>query len=330
MLAAGFCKRSLHHSDPAVIQSTMTRLSEQASVSLARLGWSTYFDDQLEPDEDDLDRMRIATVHRTRLTAKSETRPARLSLPVQTKTSDFAVGYWVLVEPGFHMLVRRLDRHGLLKRQPEVGRSTQLIAANVNTLFIVTSCNEDFDPARLERYLALANEAGTTPVVVLTKIDQTGDAAPYLRQAKALKLGLVVVTLNAKAQEEALTLVPWCGPGQTVAFVGSSGVGKSTLVITLSCKRPEDAQLTGPVSGTDSKGRHIALASCDCRWRLRDRHARNANPACQRSRGWTGHALCGNSSRRVAMSIPGLHSFPRARLRRPSGSCGWNNRSGTP
>lgn len=204
--------------------------------------------------------MRIAIVHRDRVTALSELGPVRLQLFAQSHTTDFAVGDWVLVDPGTRSLVRRLNRRVLLQRKTEGRRQAQLIAANVDTLLIVTSCNDDFNPARLERYLALANEAGATPVIVLTKIDQTADAALYLRQAEALQFGLEVVMLNAKAPEAALTVAPWCGPGQTVALVGSSGVGKSTLLNTLSKTSPEDAQPTGSIREADTKGRHTTTS----------------------------------------------------------------------
>ncbi|MEI4264126.1 ribosome small subunit-dependent GTPase A [Roseovarius sp. D0-M9] len=238
----------------------MTISSDHSAVSLAALGWLAFFSEQLEAGEAGLAPMRIATVHRDRLTAVSELGPVRLELSAQSHTADFAVGDWVLVDPGTDLLVRRLNRRMLLQRKTEGSRPTQLIAANVDTLLIVTSCNDDFNPARLERYLALANEAGATPVIVLTKIDQTADAAPYLRQAEALQLGLDVVMLNAKAPEAALTLAPWCGPGQTVALVGSSGVGKSTLLNTLSKTSSEDAQPTGPIREADAKGRHTTTS----------------------------------------------------------------------
>ena len=131
-------------------------------------------------------RMRIATVHRSRVTAESEEGPVRLSLPSQTNTTDFAVGDWVLVDPQTRMLVRWLERRTLLQRRTVDARNQQLIAANVDTLFIVTSCNDDFNPARLERYLALANEAGTTPVIVLTKADKVTEVESYQQQAAAL------------------------------------------------------------------------------------------------------------------------------------------------
>lgn len=204
--------------------------------------------------------MRIGSVHRDRVTAVSERGPVRLELSSQSNTTDFAVGDWVLVDPETHMLVRRLSRRMLLQRKTEGGRPTQLIAANVDTLLIVTSCNDDFNPARLERYLALANEAGATPVIVLTKIDQTADAASYLRQAEALQRGLNVVMLNAKAPEATLTLASWCCPGQTIALVGSSGVGKSTLLNTLSKTSREGAQPTAPIREADAKGRHTTTS----------------------------------------------------------------------
>lgn len=242
------------------IQAVVIDSSNPASASLTGLGWRAFFDDQQASDEGWLVPMRIATVHRTKMTAVSALGPSELSLPQEVQTTDFAVGDWVLVNPDTRMLVRRLDRQSVLQRPSEGSRPTQLIAANVDTLFIVTSCNDDFNVARLERYLALANEAGTTPVIVLTKIDQTGDADRYIQQAEALQSGLGVVALNAKAPEAALTLSRWYGPGQTVALVGSSGVGKSTLLNTLSSKSPEEAQPTGAIRAADGKGRHTTTS----------------------------------------------------------------------
>jgi len=250
----------LHSGDGAFIQFTVTQSSEPEPLSLAALGWSGFFDDQLTPDEAHLARMRIATVHRARMTAISQLGPIRLNLPPNTNTSDYAVGDWVLVETGTNMLVRRLDRKALLQRRTEGGRLPQLIAANVDTLFIVTSCNDDLNPARLERYLALANEAGTTPVIVLTKADQVADAEPYRDVAAKLQRGLDVVALDAHAPQAALALARWCAHGQTVALVGSSGVGKSSLLNTLSGKSPAEAQLTGTIREADAKGRHTTTS----------------------------------------------------------------------
>lgn len=238
----------------------MTDPNTQTPVSMASLGWSDFFAAQVALDEAELDRLRIATVHRARLTAVSQTGPVRLVLGAQVNTADYAVGDWVLAQAGTHLLVRRLERKALVQRSSDGARQPQLIAANLDTLFIVTSCNADFNPARLERYLALANEAGTKPVIVLTKIDQVADLTPFQEQAAALQRGLAVVALNAKSADAATALAPWCGAGQTVALVGSSGVGKSTLLNTLAAKAPGDAQATGRVREDDAKGRHTTTA----------------------------------------------------------------------
>ena len=238
----------------------MTHSSDQAVRSLATLGWSAFFDDQLGPADAGLEPVRIATVHRTRMTAETVTGPARLKLPASANTADHAVGDWVLAEPGTRTLVRRLDRKTLLQRRTEGGRSPQLIAANVDTLFIVSSCNEDLNPARLERYLAVANEAGMTPVVVLTKADRVADAGPWRDRVAGLQRDLAVVTLDATSPDSVPALAPWCGAGQTVALVGSSGVGKSSLLNTLAAKAAAEAQPTGSIRETDAKGRHTTTS----------------------------------------------------------------------
>ena len=252
--------KHLHQSDIAPIQSDMTHSPDQSPLSLPALGWSAFFGDQLEPGEDTLTPMRVATVHRARMSAQSVYGPVRLTLPPQANTADYAVGDWILVAPDTRLIVRRLARKTLLQRRTEGGRGPQLIAANVDTLFIVSSCNDDLNPARLERYLALANEAGTVPVIVLTKADKVADTAPYLEKVAGLQRGLAVVTLNAHAPEAAEVLAPWCAAGQTVALVGSSGVGKSSLLNTLSDKAPEEAQLTGSIRESDAKGRHTTTS----------------------------------------------------------------------
>ena len=255
-------RKSLHHRETTAMHCVVSNeMNNTTAMSLAALGWSRELDAQVAADERDLEPMRIATVHRSRMGAQSRNGPVRLDLPTGVKTTDFAVGDWVLSAPTTHTLIRRLDRHTLLQRQTEGGRMAQLIAANVDTLFIVTSCNDDFNAARLERYLALANEAGTRPVIVLTKADTSAqDPAEYKTQAQALQRGLEVVTLNAKSQDAASALAPWCGEGQTVALVGSSGVGKSTLLNTLAGKTGEQAQATSGIREDDAKGRHTTTS----------------------------------------------------------------------
>ena len=164
------------------------------------------------------------------------------------------VGDWLLIDLARQAPLRRLDRKSLFKRKAAgTGRGVQLIAANVDTLFVVTSCNQDFNPARLERYLAVARDADVTPVVVITKSDLAADTAAYVSTAARLMAGLLVECVDARDPASVACLHAWCGPGQTVALVGSSGVGKSTLVNTLTGTALQD---TAGIREDDARGRH--------------------------------------------------------------------------
>jgi ribosome biogenesis GTPase len=164
------------------------------------------------------------------------------------------VGDWLLIDRERRNLLRILDRTSLFKRPaPGDDRRLQLIAANVDTLFIVTSCNQDFNVARLERYLVVAREVGVRPILVITKADLSSDPAPFLETARALQPGLQVELINGREPESVARLAVHCGLGETVALVGSSGVGKSTLVNTM---RGSDSIATQAVREDDGKGLH--------------------------------------------------------------------------
>src|SRR5690606_10166478 len=111
------------------------------------------------------------------------------------------------------------ERQSLLARKAAGEKvQSQPIAANLDTLFIVSSCNHDFNLSRLERYLALALEADITPVLVLTRADLCPDADGLRQQARQLHRGLVVEALDARDPKQAAPLAEWCGLGQTVAL----------------------------------------------------------------------------------------------------------------
>ncbi|HEX6397090.1 MAG TPA: ribosome small subunit-dependent GTPase A, partial [Steroidobacteraceae bacterium] len=163
------------------------------------------------------------------------------------------VGDWLLLDAATHRPMRLLRRVSAFKRVAAgTGHDLQYIAANIDTVFVVTSCNQDFNVARLERYLALTREAEVTPVIVLTKSDLVDAPGEYVHEARKLRAGLHVEPVNALDSAEVARLAPWCGRGQTVALLGSSGVGKSTLVETLT----GTALATQAVRDTDDKGRH--------------------------------------------------------------------------
>ncbi|MDO6588886.1 MULTISPECIES: ribosome small subunit-dependent GTPase A [Rhodobacterales] len=218
------------------------------------LGWSPFFMSQLEIDElETLTPARIATVHRDRVVGFSEIGSLELTLDPQITTAAVAVGDWALAAPAQHRLIRVLERKTELSRSTEFHTGDkQLIAANLDTLFITSSCNNDFNVARLERYLALAHDAMVTPVILLTKADQCDDPDAYIDQARALGRGLEVIALDAKTQDVAAILAPWCGKGQTVALAGSSGVGKTTVANALTGGQAA----TQGIREDDARGRH--------------------------------------------------------------------------
>lgn len=163
-------------------------------------------------------------------------------------------GDWLILDPLSHRPTRMLDRKSLFQRRaPGKARKLQLIAANIDTLFIATSCNKEFSLARLERYLALASESDVLPVIILTKADLAEDPNYYLQEVRNLSPNLIVEVVDARDPESVSHLSAWCGVGETVALVGSSGVGKSTLVNTLSGTKKAETQA---VRESDSKGKH--------------------------------------------------------------------------
>ncbi len=231
----------------------------EAPIStLLQLGWKPFFNTQVSAEEDRrCQPVRVMSVHRGMVTVAGEGLEDSISssLPVAKGPEDRpTVGDWLLIDRHSRNLVRILDRTSLFKRSaPADDRRLQLIAANVDTLFIVTSCNQDFNVARLERYLVLARDVGVRPVIVLTKADLSPTPDRFLEAASALQAGLQVELVNGRDRNSVARLEGHCGAGETVALVGSSGVGKSTLVNTL---RGSNTIATQAVRERDGKGLH--------------------------------------------------------------------------
>ncbi|QDU59983.1 Putative ribosome biogenesis GTPase RsgA [Planctomycetes bacterium Pan216] len=226
---------------------------------LAELGWREEFFTQLTSDEWGRSVVaRVVAEHRAHLEVVTAAGTERLSRPLWTRDDPTTVGDWVLIDRETRLLQRFLTRRSLFQRKaPGTARDAQLIAANVDTLFIVTSCNHDFNVARIERYLVLAAEANVTPVLVVTKVDEAEDPQAFRTAAEAIRAELPVCMLNALEAREADRLGRWCGFGETVALVGSSGVGKSTIVNSL---LDRSIQRTSGIREDDSKGRHTTSA----------------------------------------------------------------------
>jgi len=234
------------------------------AFSLSQLGWRPFFAQQITLDGlDGAFPSRVAVVQRTLLTVLAESGEHEVTVPPDLRPNEsepaITVGDWVLVQKRTFQVLRLLDRQSLVARGAAGSEwRQQSIAANVDTLFVVMSCNADFNLSRLERYLAVAFEARVTPVTVLTKADLCVDAPALVERARHVAPDVSVIALNATDAAGSVTaLTPWLAQGQTIAFVGSSGVGKSTLINSL---LGVETQSTTDIRESDGKGRHATTA----------------------------------------------------------------------
>jgi ribosome biogenesis GTPase / thiamine phosphate phosphatase len=169
-----------------------------------------------------------------------------------------AVGDWVAVKtsPGE---MRGIIR-GILHRKSKFSRKAaglvteeQIVAANVDTVFIVNSLNDDLNLRRIERYLLLAWESGSNPVIILSKADLVTDLQAKLDQVSSVAIGVPVIAVSVLEGTGTQELQPYLAPGKTVALIGSSGVGKSSLVNYFT---GFEKQLVKEIRESDDKGKH--------------------------------------------------------------------------
>lgn len=231
------------------------------TYSLHQLGWRASLAHALSLDDFEAAYpARVTAVHRDGLAVLSSRGPGHAVVPrnLHAAVGAFAVGDWVMIEQAAERVTQRIERQSLIARiAAGETHHEQPIAANVDTLFVVTSCNDDFNASRLERYAALAAQAQVEPVIVLTKADLARDIDAFVRDAQAIMHGVSVLAINALDHASIDALAPWLGEGRTVAFVGSSGVGKSTLTNLLS---GAPRQGTAGIREDDARGRHTTTA----------------------------------------------------------------------
>ena len=174
-----------------------------------------------------------------------------------------AVGDWVAMDPlaagagaGEHRLIQRVlpRRTAVIRRSPgDRKMPSQVLAANVDTVFVVTSMNADFNVRRLERYMTVAWESGAWPVVLLSKADLASDREGFLADAAAAAPGVEIIPVSAITGEGLDEVRAHLGEGRTVVFTGSSGVGKSSIVNALA---GAPLLATAAIREDDARGRH--------------------------------------------------------------------------
>lgn len=209
--------------------------------------------------------LRVSAVHRDSIVVHdgSQEHPAqilpRLLHALLAQDSVLAVGDWAAAEPDAHgtlWITAHLSPVTQIARRGNDGRR-QVLASNVDTALLVMGLDGDFNPRRLERYLAIVLAAQVSPVVVLSKADVADDVAGKLAQLRQrLPPHVPLFAIDTRHAYDVAILEPWLGAGQTLVLLGSSGAGKSSLTNTLSAAQ----QATNGVRHGDARGRHTTTA----------------------------------------------------------------------
>jgi ribosome biogenesis GTPase len=233
-------------------------------MDLATLGWTAAWQDRFQPyAERGLRPGRIAIEHKNlyHLYSEAGELPAVVSGKLRheaTARGDFpAVGDWVALVPQptqavIHAVLPRVSKFS--RKMAGAVTEEQVIAANIDTLFLMTSLNYDLNPRRLERYLTLAQVGGAQAVLILSKLDLCGENPAALVDAlRTVARDVPIHPLSARTGEGLEQLEPYLRPGRTIALLGSSGVGKSTLVNRL---LGTDLQAVQEIRLSDDRGRH--------------------------------------------------------------------------
>ena len=235
---------------------------------LVTLGWTSTLADAFAPYAATAVPARVSLEHThiyRVLTGSAEWLArvsGRLRHSAQGRADFPAVGDWVAVEPapqgGDARIVAILPRFSRFSRRAAGDRTEeQVVAANINTVFLVGGLDGDFNPRRIERYLMVAWDSGATPVIVLNKADLVSDPERMADEVRSSAAGVPVHVVSTKRPETLGVLRQYLGRGQTAALLGSSGVGKSSIV---NCLVGHELLRTQDVRASDSRGRHTSTA----------------------------------------------------------------------
>ncbi|MGM9551510.1 MAG: ribosome small subunit-dependent GTPase A [Clostridia bacterium] len=233
------------------------------NINMASFGLLNQYDELMQKYNDNYVIGRILAQEKDmyRLICEKGEQSAKVSGKLRYNAkcmSDFpAVGDFVVSDcnsdEGFAIIHNVLPRKSVfIRKGAGTGNVEQVVAANIDTVFICMSLNNDFNLRRLERYLSVAWNSGATPVVVLTKADLCSNVEQFIESVRSIAVGVDVIVTSSLAEEGLTALNPYIKEGKTVALVGSSGVGKSTLINRLL----KEERLATKGLRNDDKGRH--------------------------------------------------------------------------
>jgi ribosome biogenesis GTPase len=240
--------------------------ANHGGVTLAELGWNDHFAQAFAPHAAEgcvAARVTLELKGYCEVTGEDGARLGECSgkfMHAAKAPADYpAIGDWVAVTPqtgdptrvAIQAVLPRLTRFSRRAAGEEI--LEQVVAANVDTVFLVSSLDGNHHLHRLERYLAAAYASGAQPVVVLNKADLADDTESPPGEIQAVAPAVPVFVISAKTRRGLKALAPWLQPGKTIALLGSSGVGKSTLINRL---MGGQVQFTQEVREADNKGRH--------------------------------------------------------------------------
>jgi len=234
---------------------------------LHELGWNSHFQQFLKTTDSRLPA-RVIEEQRSTFRVDCEAgellaeNSGHLRYAAAERSALPAVGDWVVIEP--RVEERRATIHEVLPRKTKFSRKVsgketeeQIVAANIDTVFLVTSLNADLNPRRIERYLTTIWESGAQPVLLLSKSDLCDDVLRPMETVGAVAFGVPIHAISSATGEGLEVINQYLKPGRTIALLGSSGVGKSTLINRL---LGHDVQKTLEIREDDARGRHATTA----------------------------------------------------------------------